>query len=77
MATLAQKIEAEQRMRQLLEENGLPAPDAVEYGYTCLRLLFNEPKTVLIIDIDEPPPGWEFVGERLDEGWEEDEHDPM
>jgi len=32
---------------------------------------------VLIIDIDEPPPGWEFVGERLDEGWEEDEHDPM
>ena len=72
MATLAQKIRAEQRMRELLEESGLPAPDAVEYGHTCVRLFFNDPKTVLIIDIDKPPPGWEYVGERLDDGWEDD-----
>jgi hypothetical protein len=67
MATLAQKTEAEQRMRELLEENGLPTPDAVEYGFTCIRLFWNEPKTCVIIDIDKPPPRWEFVGERLDE----------
>jgi len=59
-------------MRELLEENGLPAPDAVEYGFTCVRLFWRNPKTCLVIDIDRPPPGWEYVGERLDEGWEDD-----
>jgi hypothetical protein len=29
MATLAQKIDAEKRMRDLLEEHGLPQPDEV------------------------------------------------
>ena len=57
VATLAQKIEAEKRMRDLLEENGLPQPDYVEYGYTCIRLLYMESKTCVVIDIDEPPDG--------------------
>jgi hypothetical protein len=75
MATLAQKIRAEHKMRELLEENGLPAPDAVEYGYTCVRLFWRVPKTCLIIDMDKPPPRWEYVGERLDERWEDEEED--
>jgi hypothetical protein len=54
MASLKQKIEAERTMRELLEQNGLPAPDEVEYGYGCIRLLFHEPKTAVVIDIDEP-----------------------
>ena len=54
MASLAQKIEAEKRMRELLEESGLPQPDHVEYGYTCIRLFFNDTKHVVVIDIDEP-----------------------
>jgi hypothetical protein len=54
MATLAQKIEAEKRMRDLLEEGGLPQPDYVEYGYTCIRLFFMEPKLVVVVDIDDP-----------------------
>ena len=54
MASLAQKIEAENRMRELLEESGLPQPDHVEYGYTCIRLFFNQTKQVMVIDIDEP-----------------------
>jgi hypothetical protein len=54
MATLAQKIEAETRMRDLLEEGGLPQPDHVEYGFTCIRLFFNDTKTVVVIDIDDP-----------------------
>lgn len=41
-------------MRDLLEENGLPQPDCVEYGFTCIRLIFHETKTVIVIDIDEP-----------------------
>ncbi len=65
MATLKQKIEAERRMRELLENNGLPQPDAVEYGYTCIRLFWNSTKHVVIVDIDEPPDGPELAGESL------------
>lgn len=54
MATLAQKIETEKRMRDLLEQNGLPQPDRVEYGFTCIRLFFTRTKHVVVIDIDEP-----------------------
>ena len=54
MATLAQKIEAENRMRQLLADSGLPQPDRVEYGYTCIRLFFDATKQVVVIDIDGP-----------------------
>ena len=54
MATLAQKMEAEKRMRGLLEESGLPQPDHVEYGFTCIRLFFDSTKQVVVIDIDEP-----------------------
>jgi hypothetical protein len=54
MATLAQKIEAEKRVRDLLEDNGLPQPDHVEYGFTCIRLFFNDTKHVVVIDIDDP-----------------------
>jgi len=54
MATLEQKIEAEKRMRTLLEESGLPQPDHVEYGFTCIRLFFEATKHVVVIEIDEP-----------------------
>jgi len=55
MAPLARKIEAEKRIRDLLEENGLPQPDRVEYGFTCIRCFFESSKHVVIIDLDEPP----------------------
>jgi hypothetical protein len=54
MATLAQKIEAEKRIRDLLEDNGLPQADHVEYGFTGIRLFFNDTKHVVVIDIDDP-----------------------
>ena len=54
MATLAQKINAERRMRELLEQGGLPQPDRVEYGFTCIRLFFERTKQVVVVDIDEP-----------------------
>jgi hypothetical protein len=54
MATLAQKIETEARMRELLESSGMPQPDEVEYGFGCIRLFFHETKTVVVVDIDEP-----------------------
>ena len=54
MASLRQKIAAEHSVRELLEKEGLPEPDEVEYGYGCIRLLFQEPKIALIVDIDKP-----------------------
>lgn len=54
MATLKQKMDAEAQMRELLEEGGLPQPDEVEYGCTCIRLLWHDTKSLVIIDIDEP-----------------------
>jgi hypothetical protein len=62
VATLKQKIMAETRMRELLEDNGLPPPDAVEYGFTCIRLLWHEQKAVVVVDIDE-------LGEKF--GWDD------
>lgn len=57
MATLQQKIQAEARMRELIEEHGLPKPDAIEYGHTCIRVYWHETKTVVVVDIDDPPSG--------------------
>lgn len=65
MATLRAKIAAERDGRAMLEQGGLPQPDAVEYGCTCVRFFWKKPKVVLIIDIDEPPEGSEVVGDYL------------
>ncbi len=53
MATLRQKVEAERSVRELIEEEGVPMPDRIEYGFTCIRLFWEGPKVVLIVDIDE------------------------
>jgi hypothetical protein len=53
MATLKQKIDAERKLRVLLKDEGLPAPDEVQYGFTCIRFLWHEPKTCVVVDIDE------------------------
>jgi hypothetical protein len=58
MASLKQKIEAEHGVRELLKQNGMPQPDGVEYGYGCIRLFFDEPKVVLVVDIDRPEDGY-------------------
>jgi hypothetical protein len=54
MATLAKKIEVEAHTRAMLEQEGLPAPDRVEYGVGCIRLFWSQSKTCLVVDIDDP-----------------------
>lgn len=56
LATLREKRTAEQSARAMLDDHGLPQPDHVEYGATCVRLIWNEEKLVLIVDIDDPAP---------------------
>jgi hypothetical protein len=73
MATLKQKIAAEQHARAMLEDHGLPQPDAVEYGYTCIRLYWLEEKVVMVVDIDKPPEDFELLGESLSDPEDEAE----
>lgn len=54
MANLIQKIECERRMRKLLEDEGMPQPNGVEYGYTCVRFFFDDAKACVVVDIDNP-----------------------
>jgi hypothetical protein len=65
MATLQDKIAAERSGRAMLESGGLRQPDHVEYGHTCIRFFWDQEKLVLVIDIDEPPEGFERVGVDL------------
>lgn len=53
MATIEQKIDAERRMRDLIDGADLSQPDRIEYGYTCIRLFWNVARTVIVVDIDE------------------------
>ena len=64
MATLAQKIEAEKKMRDLLEDSGLPQPDHVEYGFTCIRFFYYDTKTMVVIDIDDPEDAEGMIDEE-------------
>jgi hypothetical protein len=75
MATLAEKIHCERDAREMLQRGGLPDPDRVEYGHTCIRLFWEETKVVLVVDIDKPLEGFEVVGEYL-EDLDIDEDDP-
>jgi hypothetical protein len=61
MASLHQKIAAERNARAMLDDHGLLQPDDVEYGETCVRLFFREERVMLIVQIDQPPPGWVFA----------------
>jgi len=51
MIQIAQKIEAERRMRDLLRDHDLTQPDRVEYGVDCIRLFFEAAKQVVVIDL--------------------------
>ena len=53
VATLREKIAAEHKVRELLAKENVPEPDRIEYGHTCIRLLWTDSKVVLVVDIDE------------------------
>ena len=40
-------------MLRLLEDRGLPAPDAVEYGEQCVRFLWHDRKVAVVVDLDD------------------------
>jgi hypothetical protein len=56
MATLEEKIHAELLLRSMVGKEGLPEPDHIEYGHTCIRAIWWESKLALVVDIDELGP---------------------
>jgi hypothetical protein len=53
MATIDQKQRAERRFLKLLEDAGLPAPDEVQYGHECIRLLWHDRKVAVVVELDD------------------------
>jgi hypothetical protein len=53
MTNLQEKIAAELKVRELLEREGIPPADRVEYGHSCIRLFWDAQKVALVVDIDE------------------------
>jgi hypothetical protein len=53
MAPIDQKLRAERRMLDLLEDSGLPYPDQVEYGAAEVRFLWHDRKVAVVIDLDD------------------------
>ena len=51
-------------MRELLEDQGLPPRDADGTAARGFASLWRDKKTVVIVDIDEPPPEWKYAGEE-------------
>jgi hypothetical protein len=47
------KLKAEMRTRELLAEEGFAPPDRVEYGEACVRLFWDGPKIVIVVDVDD------------------------
>lgn len=64
--TLEAKIRAEHRLRELLRSEGMPQPDRVEYGYACVRFMFLESKTCVVIELDGCDSGSDPATDRDD-----------
>jgi uncharacterized protein with LGFP repeats len=56
MATIIELHKAERAARQMLDDQGLPQPDQIEYREASIALLWNDRKVAMVIDVDEPPP---------------------
>jgi hypothetical protein len=45
---------AEERFKRLVEDASLPLPDRVEYEPRAVLFYWDEPKAVVIVDLDDP-----------------------
>jgi hypothetical protein len=43
---------AARSFHELLELEGIPAPDQIEYGYACIRLMWRAPRIAVVVEMD-------------------------
>jgi hypothetical protein len=55
MPTTAKHREVEARVRQLVADAALPAPDDVEHEPESVVFYWNEPKVAVVVDFDQDP----------------------
>lgn len=65
MAPIDDKQRVERRMLRLLEDNGLPAPDEVEFGERCVRFLWHDRKVAVVVDLDDRDEFDDYVPEGI------------
>ena len=53
----------------MIERGGLPEPDEIDYGSTCIWVIWHESKLALRIDID-PDPDYDYEQSAIVEGGE-------
>jgi hypothetical protein len=52
MHSLESLIDAERKLREVVELAEMPPPDRVEYGEACVRFIWHELKAVVVVDLD-------------------------
>jgi hypothetical protein len=53
MTSLAMKIKAERRMRELLEEGGMRPPDLIQYGESTITVYWHGADSAVMVEIDD------------------------
>ena len=57
MATIQELEQLDRKVRELMSEQGLPAPSGVEYGFQCVRFFWHESKVALVVDLEDDEDG--------------------
>ena len=52
MAPIDRKLQVQRRTLRLLEDNGLPGPDQIEFGEHEVRFLWLDRKVALVVELD-------------------------
>jgi hypothetical protein len=53
MVSFELKRKAERRLRELLWEDGFAQPDRVDYGPSCVTLVWHSVKKAIVVDVDK------------------------
>jgi hypothetical protein len=53
MASIEELEELERKVRELLDEQSVPAPTGVEYGFQCVRFFWHEANLALVVDLED------------------------
>jgi hypothetical protein len=65
MASIEELEQLDRKVRDLLSEQGLPAPSGVEYGFQCVRFFWHDSNVALVVDLEDDGDGEGSDGPHL------------